>query len=75
MNGAPLDSDPAATYGYVVEQLNAFNLAYMHVVEGETQRPRKIPGGLNLQILRRSFKSPYIANNGYDRKLALKARR
>lgn len=75
VNGAALDSDPAATYGYVVERLNAFNLAYMHVVEGATQGPREVPGGFDLQILRRSFKSLYIANNGYDRDLALEARR
>jgi len=75
VNGAALDSDPAATYGYVVERLNAFNLAYMHIVEGATQGPREVPGGFDLQILRRSFKSRYIANNGYDRELALEARR
>ena len=75
VNGAPLDSDPAATYGHVVERLNAFNLAYMHVVEGATQGPREVPGGFDLQILRRSFKSLYIANNGYDRALALETRR
>ena len=75
VNGAALDSDPAATYGYVVERLNAFNLAYMHIVEGATQGPREVPGGFDLQILRRAFKSLYIANNGYDRELALKARR
>lgn len=75
VNGSPLDSDPAATYGYVVEQLNAFNLAYMHVVEGVTQGPREVSGGFDLQILRRSFKSLYIANNGYNRELAIETRR
>ena len=75
VNGAALDSNPAETYGYVVQQLNAFNLAYMHVVEGATQGPREVPGGFDLQILRRLFKSLYIANNGYNRELALEARR
>ncbi len=75
VNGAPLDSEPETTYGYVVERLNAFNLAYMHVVEGATQGPREVPGGFDLQILRRAFKSLYIANNGYTRELALEARR
>lgn len=27
------DSNPAATFGYVAEQLNRFNLAYLHVIE------------------------------------------
>jgi N-ethylmaleimide reductase len=47
----------------------------MHIVEGATQGPREVLGGFDLQILRRSFKSLYIANNGYDRELALEARR
>jgi N-ethylmaleimide reductase len=75
VNGAGLDSDPAATYAYVVERLNAFALAYIHIIEGATQGPREVPGGFDLQILRRSFKGLYIANNGYDLALAVEARR
>ncbi len=75
VNGADLDSDPAATYAYVVERLNTFGLAYIHIIEGATQGPRKVPGGFDLHILRRSFKGLYIANNGYDLELALEARR
>jgi N-ethylmaleimide reductase len=75
VNGADLDGDPAGTYGYVVEQLNAFGLAYIHIIEGATQGPREVPGGFDLQMLRRAFKGLYIANNGYDLELALEARR
>jgi N-ethylmaleimide reductase len=75
VNGADLDSDPARTYAYVVEHLNAFGLAYLHIIEGATQGPRDVPGGFDLQILRRSFKGLYMANNGYDLGLALDARR
>jgi N-ethylmaleimide reductase len=74
-NDAALDSDPPATYGYVVERLNAFGLAYIHVIEGATQGPREVPGGFDLQTLRRAFNGLYIANNGYDLALALAARR
>jgi N-ethylmaleimide reductase len=74
VNDTGLDSNPQATYGYVVERLNTFNLAYLHLVEGETQGPRQVPGGFDLQVLRRCFKGLYIANNGYDLKLALEAR-
>jgi N-ethylmaleimide reductase len=74
VNGADLDSDPAGTYAYVVERLNAFGLAYIHIIEGVTQGPREVPGGFDLQILRRSFKGLYVANNGYDLQLALEAR-
>ena len=75
VNGADLDSDPTGTYAYVVERLNAFGLAYIHIIEGATQGPREVPGGFDLQILRQSFKGLYIANNGYDLGLALEARR
>lgn len=75
MNDAALDSDPAATYGYAVEQLNAFDLAYIHVIEGVTQGPRELTAGFDFQHLRRSFKGLYMANNGYDLELALNARR
>jgi N-ethylmaleimide reductase len=68
------DSDPEATYSYVVERLNPFGLAYIHVIEGETRGPREVPSGFDLQILRRAFKGLYIANNGYDLTLALNAR-
>ena len=74
-NGADLDSDPAGTYGYVVERLNRLGLVYIHVIEGATQGPREVPGGFDLQNLRQSFKGVYMANNGYDLELALEARR
>ena len=75
VNGAPLDSDPAGTYGFVVGRLNELALGYIHVIEGVTQGAREVPGGFDLQDLRRSFKGCYIANNGYDLQLALEARR
>jgi N-ethylmaleimide reductase len=69
------DSNPEATYSHAVSALNAFNLVYLHVVEGATQGPREVPNGFDLQVLRRLFKGLYIANNGYDLALALEARR
>lgn len=69
------DSDPDSTYGYVVERLSEFGLAYMHMIEGVTQGPREVPAAFDLQVLRRAFVGPYIANNGYDLALALEARR
>jgi N-ethylmaleimide reductase len=75
VNGAALDSNPAATYTSAVAGLNAFDLAYIHVIEGDTQGPREVPDGFDLQILRRTFNGLYMANNGYDRELALDARR
>jgi len=75
VNDLALDRDPEGTYSYVVERLNAYPLAYIHVIEGITQGARWMPGGFDLQVLRRLFQGTYIANNGYDRALALEARR
>lgn len=70
----PPDSDVMGTYGYLIEKLNAFDLAYMHFVEGATGGTRETPEGVDLDALRALFKGPYIANNSYDFELA-KARR
>jgi N-ethylmaleimide reductase len=69
------DNDAEAAYSYVVEHLNPFGLAYIHIIEGQTQGgPREVSCGFDLHILRRAFKGLYIANNGYDLTLALDAR-
>jgi N-ethylmaleimide reductase len=75
VNDCALDSDPESTYGYVVDQLDKFKLAFIHVIEGNTQGAREVPGTFDLQILRRRFNGLYVANNGYDLALALEARR
>ncbi len=69
------DSDPQPLFLAAVERLNPHHLAYMHLVEGATQGPREVPGGFDLQVLRRAFNGLYMANNGYDVELALQARR
>ncbi len=68
------DSNPQALFTYVVEQLNSFQLAYLHAIEGDTGGTRDVPGGFDLQILRHLFNGMYMANNGYDLDLALAAR-
>jgi N-ethylmaleimide reductase len=69
---APLDSDPQALYGYVVEQLAPFGLAYLHVIEGETGGTRTPEGKpFDYEALHRAFKGAWMVNNGYSRDLAL----
>ena len=53
------DSTPQETFEYVAEQLNRFNLAYIHVVEEH-------PSTFNFKRLRSLFRGQYIANGGYD---------
>ncbi len=64
------DSDPEAVFTAAVERLRPHRLAYMHVIEGATQGTREVPGGFDLQKLRRAFNGLYMANNGFDEALA-----
>ena len=66
----PLDSDPMGTYGAYIDGLNRFGLAYLHDIEGVTQQSRETEG-VDYTVLRKRFAGAYIANNGYDRKLAV----
>jgi N-ethylmaleimide reductase len=68
----PFDSDPQATYGFLVERLRTLGLAYLHCVEGQTRGPNEVDA-FNFQALPRSFGGAYIANNGYSRSLAIDA--
>lgn len=66
----PVDSDPQATYGELIEKLDAIGTAYVHVIEGQTpvgleQKP------LDFLALRHAFGGAYITNGGYDRARAI----
>jgi len=74
VGNTPLDSDPMATYGYLIEQLNPLKLAYLHFVEGATGGARDLPAHIDLDALRAQFDGAYIGNNGYDLDLAVKRR-
>lgn len=70
LGNTPLDSDIMATYGYVIDQLNAFGLAYLHFVEGTTGTDRNSPTGVDLDTLRARFNGAFIGNNNYDLAMA-----
>ena len=60
------DSNPQALFNHVVTALNAFHLAYLHVVEGG------IHGGgeadpFDFVAMRQLFKGAYMANLSYDK--------
>ncbi len=65
------DSNPQALFDYIVDQLSALKLTYLHVVEGATGGPRDI-APFDYASLRKRFKQAYVANNGYDFALAEK---
>ncbi|MBI5264777.1 MAG: alkene reductase [Bradyrhizobium sp.] len=65
------DSNPQALFDYIVDQLNALKLVYIHVIEGSTGGPRDY-APFDYSSLRKRFSGAYIANNGYDFELATK---
>jgi N-ethylmaleimide reductase len=65
-----LDSQPQSLFEHVVKELSARKLAFIHVVEGATQGPRD-NAPFDYAALRKAFSGAYIANNGYDRELAI----
>lgn len=61
------DSDPKATFSHVINELNQFNLAYLHMVEkfpgiDSSDEDQKI-----MTDLRALWNGFYIANGNYDR--------
>lgn len=67
------DDHPQETFEYVIKELNRFGLAFLHMVEGATGGSRELAEGHSIDKLRALFDGPYMANNGYDRDMALKA--
>ena len=67
------DANPQETFDYVVKELNKFGLAYLHMVEGATGGSRELAEGQSLKALRDKFDGVYMANNGYDRAMAIEA--
>jgi len=61
------ETAPQALYNYLVDKLNQFNLAYLHVVErfGE-----EVSEDFDFYSLRQLFNGSYIANGGYTGELA-----
>ena len=66
------DSNPQAVFGYLVEELNKRGIAFIHFIEGATGGPRDVPG-FDYAWARQAFQGTYIANNGYDRQMAIDA--
>lgn len=60
------DSNPQAMFNYVAGALNAFNLAYLHSVEGGIHGGGKADP-FDFLAFRRLFKGRYMANLGYDK--------
>ena len=66
------DSNPQPLFNHLVAKLDEAGIAFIHVVEGATGGPRDILP-FDYDALRKAFKGAYIANNGYDRAMAIDA--
>ena len=67
-----LDSNPQPLFDHLVAELSKRKLGYIHVIEGATGGARDI-SSFDFAALRKAFNGVYMANNGYDRQLALDA--
>jgi N-ethylmaleimide reductase len=72
VNDAGQDSDAQALFNHVAEQLAPLNLAFLHIIEGQTGGPRDV-APFDYPAMRSRFKGPWMANNGYTREMAIKA--
>ncbi|MFA6190944.1 MAG: alkene reductase [Sulfurimonas sp.] len=61
------DSNPQKHFAYVCEKLNAFNLAYVHIIDALEGDIRHGANVVELSVLRDAYKGVLIANGGYDK--------
>ena len=66
------DSNPQAVFGYLVQELNKRGIAFIHFIEGATGGSRDVPG-FDFAWARKAYQGVYIANNSYDREMAIDA--
>jgi N-ethylmaleimide reductase len=64
------DSHPDKVFFYLIEELNKRGIAYVHAIEGATGGPRN-NRPFDFVALRKAFHGAYMANNGYNRDLAI----
>jgi N-ethylmaleimide reductase len=63
------DSNPAATFGYVAEQMNRFDLAYLHIIEPRIKGSEAVDDGLPVVAsaeMGKIFKGKIIAAGGFE---------
>jgi N-ethylmaleimide reductase len=70
--GDSKDSDPQPLFEYVVEGLDEFSLAYVHVVEGATGGSSDF-SPFNYVALRNCFEGAWMVNSDYSRQVAMDA--
>jgi N-ethylmaleimide reductase len=69
------DDTPQETFGAAVSAMSRLGLAYIHIIEGQTQGPRDAIPSFDNGALRRAFKGLYMANNALTKDIAEQERR
>jgi N-ethylmaleimide reductase len=81
-SGESYDSNPQALFTHVIEGLAKYDLAYIHVIEGQTGGDRDFKQGTNAAFDYKALRqaddkaggtAKWMVNNGYDRDLAIDA--
>lgn len=72
-NGVEVDETAPEIFARAIERIDPVGLAYLHMVEGATGGSRELPPWASIEALRALFHGIYIANNGYDREMAIEA--
>ncbi|MGB7759204.1 MAG: alkene reductase [Bryobacteraceae bacterium] len=67
------DSNPLATFGYVLRELNRVHLAYTHLIVSTEDDLRHGAVPVPLAALRQEFQGPLIVANGFNRETATRA--
>ncbi len=67
------DGDPEALFIYAAQQLNRFNLAYLHLLEALPGHMLAGPGPRVTPAMRRAFRGPLMVNGGYTAELGAQA--
>lgn len=60
------DSDPGKHFSYICEKLNAFDLAYLHIIDALAGDIRHGANVVVLSVLRAEYKGILIVNGAYD---------
>ncbi|MDA3947117.1 MAG: alkene reductase [Helicobacteraceae bacterium] len=62
------DSNPSKHFAYICKKLNAFNLAYLHIIDALEGDIRHGANVVELSLLRETYRGVLVTNGGYDLK-------
>lgn len=64
------DSNPQKHFGYICKKLNAFDLAYLHIIDALEGDIRHGANVVELRQIREAYRGVLVTNGGYDKERA-----